>query len=105
MRGTVDFGDGPHTAADGDLFVLVLDAAGNTLWSARFGVPRTHHMTTNLGVVRFDAPDDDVTAVVHQLYSYDPRGARADHAESYTTYRISLDPDDEAPPVIEVGPL
>jgi hypothetical protein len=37
--GTIDFGDGPLTALDGndDIFVAKLDASGAALWSKRFG--------------------------------------------------------------------
>jgi hypothetical protein len=45
--GTVDFGKGPLTSAGSyDLFVAKLDAAGNALWSKRFGDADAQHGTS-----------------------------------------------------------
>jgi hypothetical protein len=37
LRGTVDFGGGPLTALISDVFVAKFDAAGNHIWSQRYG--------------------------------------------------------------------
>jgi hypothetical protein len=44
FSGTVDFGDGPLSSAGStDIFVVSLDAEGNTRWATRFGGTGTDH--------------------------------------------------------------
>ena len=50
FRDTVDFGAGPLTSAgEGDVFLLKLDPAGNTLWSKRFGII-SHECGVNIAI-------------------------------------------------------
>jgi hypothetical protein len=50
VSGTVDFGGGPTTGGAIDIFLLKLDAAGNHVWSKRFGHPISNDLAFGVAV-------------------------------------------------------
>ena len=49
MGGSIDFGQGPHTAAEGPGFVVKLDPSGTTQWSQQLSAPGVRVRSTPAG--------------------------------------------------------